>query len=46
MSVGDFNAAIKAFQFRDAVGHVWEPGATTDGSDARFNGCRRRRANK
>ena len=29
MSVGDFNAAIKAFQFRDEIGHLWAPGATS-----------------
>lgn len=29
MSVGDFNAAIKAFQFKDEIGHTWAPGATT-----------------
>jgi hypothetical protein len=29
MSVGAFNTAIKAFQFKDEVGHLWAPGATT-----------------
>ena len=29
MSVGDFNTAIKAYQFNDDVGHLWAPGATT-----------------
>jgi ribosomal protein L32 len=29
LSVADFNTAIKAFQFTDAVGHLWAPGATS-----------------
>ena len=29
MSVGAFNTAIKAFQFKDEIGHLWAPGATT-----------------
>jgi len=30
MSVADFNTAIRAFQFKDDIGHLWAPGATSD----------------
>jgi hypothetical protein len=29
LTAADFNAALKAFQFNDELGHLWSPGATT-----------------
>src|SRR5438067_7012020 len=29
-TAADFNATLKAFQFRDDVGHLWAPGATSN----------------
>ena len=29
ITVNDFNASLKAFQFSDDLGRVWSPGATT-----------------